>query len=121
MGGMNKNQPSKGRSYRRTSCLNFQIFLSRNCLYFHIFHFLFQILECEPFQNFSPLLNVQILEMFPVFPAFPAFPAFLGKKGGIFGKQLLDKNAPKVVGLKVLVTPRQSDQEITLSGDVTYQ
>ena len=37
----------------------------------------FQILACEVFQIFCPLLNFQFLEMLP---AIPAFPAFLGKQ-----------------------------------------
>ena len=32
---------NKGRSYRRTFCLNFQIFFSRNFLCLYIFHFFF--------------------------------------------------------------------------------
>ena len=35
--------------------------------------FFFQILKCEAFQIFCPLLNFQTWEMFPVFPAFPVF------------------------------------------------
>ena len=42
-------------------------------LYFHVVLFFFQILKCEAFQIFCPLLNFQTWEMFPVFPAFPVF------------------------------------------------
>ena len=41
-------------------------------LYFHVVLF-FQILKCEAFQIFCPLLNFQTWEMFPFFPAFPVF------------------------------------------------
>ena len=73
----------KGRSYRRTFCLNFQILFSRNFLYFHIF--LFFSSKCwnaKPSKYFA-LLNFQTLELFPVFPTFPVF---LGKKRGKSGK-----------------------------------
>ena len=59
-------------------------FIFRAIFYISIFFkFYFQILECEAFQIFCPLLNFQILEVFPVFRAFPVF---LGKKRGKIGK-----------------------------------
>ena len=67
----------KGRSCRRTFCLIFQFFFRAFFLYFHIFRFFFEILECEVTQIFCPLLNFQTLEFFPVFPSFLVF---LGKK-----------------------------------------
>ena len=83
-----------GRSYRRTWCLNFQTFFSRNfCISIFSVSFFFQKLECEAFQIFCPLLNFWTLETFPVFPALPVF---LGnKKRKIWKKTLLDKNGPR--------------------------
>ena len=84
-----------GRSYRRTFCLNFQIFFRGMFLYLHIFQTFFQILECEAFQIFCPLLNFQALEMFPVYPAFPDF---LGKKRGkIRGKSCSIRTALRLL------------------------
>ena len=87
---------SKGRSYRRTFCLNFPKIFSRNFLHFHIFqkqknkkqkisaiffyfhsfHFFPKYWNAKPSKYFA-LLNFQTLD---VFPAFPAFPVFLGQK-----------------------------------------
>ena len=46
-------------------------FFAQFFLYFHVLFF--QILECEVFQIFCPLLNFQTLEVFPVFRAIPVF------------------------------------------------
>ena len=70
----------------------FPDFFSRNFFNFHIFHFFFQLLECEAFRIFCPLLNFQALGMPPVFPSFPVL---LGKKKEEnFGKKMLDKSGP---------------------------
>ena len=56
---------------------------------FCFFLFFPQILDCEAFQIFYPLLNFQTLEMFPV---------FVGKKRGKSGGKLFEKNGPKRQG-----------------------
>ena len=84
------NKPCNGRSYRRIFYISqFQEFFVAQFfvfLYFPPLYF-FQILECEAFQIFCPLVNFQTLEMFP---GFTDFPGFLGrKKRGTFGKKVV--------------------------------
>ena len=48
------------------------------------------MLECEAFQIYCSLLSFETLEI------FPAFPALLRKKDESLGKNLFDKNGPKL-------------------------
>ena len=82
----NTQQPgSLGRSYRRTFCLNFQNFFSRNFLYFHIFQFFFHI-GMRSVPNILPYVK---------FPKFGNVSCFSWKtKEEKLGKKLFDKNSP---------------------------
>ena len=85
----------KGHSYRRTFCLNFQIFFLAQFFVFPYFpKKKIQILECEAFQIFCALLNFPVLEIF-LFFLFFLFP--WKKKRKIWKKKLFDKNGPKLV------------------------
>ena len=82
--------PTPGDNFAKWNCNNANLacrsFLSKDFqskfpdifsriffLYFHVVLFFFQILKCEAFQIFCPLLNFQTLEMFPVFSIFSCF------------------------------------------------
>ena len=64
----------------------FPDFFSRIFLYFHIFLFFFQILECEAFQILCPLLILNFGNVF----CFSCFS--WKKKRGTSGKKMFDKN-----------------------------
>ena len=51
---LEKKMFDKGRSYRRTLCLKFQIFFLRIFLYFHIFQFFFPTIRMRRLPNILP-------------------------------------------------------------------